>query len=304
VDDFPEHAFLDPGMVASIDYSRTTRGRDKSYSREWKGLHTATKGQIRPGRINTGYTIAKVADLAGVVRLGPKPVAFDACDFPSGTMTNTYAAVMYEACRFADGLEVTAPGSEINRCVVMGKLVVGGGVRVKGTYVSGRIYINDVNSALDGVVVVGPVSAPGSPALVVDSYSATGWLLGPNVSGFKDGYCRLSRPGQLVVVPDHELDRPVVEVPDDGTIGVVTESESLTMFGDAYASSVKEAAEVERRMRTFSSLLGRPKDDSDGLWLDGRNHGAWTTLIDLGGIDGDEVNEESLSVALALSPNP
>ena len=23
VDDFPEHAFLDPGMVASIDYSRT-----------------------------------------------------------------------------------------------------------------------------------------------------------------------------------------------------------------------------------------------------------------------------------------
>lgn len=291
-------------MVASIDYSRTTRGRDKAYSREWKGLRSATKGQIRPGRINTGYTIAKHSDLAGVVRVGPKPVAFDACDFAFGTMDSTYASALYEACRFAGGLEVTASGSEINRCVVMGKLAVGGDVRVNGTYVSGRLHISKAGTTLDRVVVDGPVVATGAPSRVKDSYSATGWLLGPNIVMDEDGYCRLSRPGQLVVVPDDELDRPVVDAPDDGTIGVVTESEAVALFGDARATFVQEAEEAERRMRIFSSLLGRPTDDADGRWLDGRNHGAWNALVDMGGIDGDEVDEGSLDLALTLSPNP
>ena len=113
----------------------------------------------------------------------------------------------------------------------------------------------------------------------------------------------ITHPGQVLAFRGDLARATRREYPVETTILIPEDS---PMFEPLLAASEGDDSWVTARIAEMKAVVTRPKDGSQGPWIDARNNGAWDMIFEPRQQDfpAAPVGDEEIELAVALYPNP
>jgi len=113
----------------------------------------------------------------------------------------------------------------------------------------------------------------------------------------------ITHPGQVLAFRGDLAQAPRREYPVQTTILI---PEGSPMFEPLLAAAEGDDSWVTARIAEMKAIVTRPKDGSQGPWIDARNSGAWDMLYEPRQQDfpAAPVGDAEIELAVALYPNP
>lgn len=254
------------------------------------GLPVKFRGKPQDGYHNVHMD---VRELSPRIKVGPDPVAFEGCDIYVDISKRNASTHIIKSI-VTDGTTINVSGNSRISMSDCHDINISGSTVIQDVRAAGNVCIDRGLGAaaparVERLDCYSYVEVNG-PCEVRDSKASDGWFL--NSDGIK---MEISEPGQFVVVQegiDAELD--------------VTD-QSIVMSSDEYEKHYdSDDITLGSTAQSLLEVVGRPRDNSEGLWLSGKNVAAREWLISSGAINKntERISENDLAIALKFCPNP